>query len=282
MKKFIMIIIAAVLPLTMFAQAQITTKKMKIADFTVKTTKVVLTGNQMFDSTFQSEIKNAWTVSAYEFCTKEEFEALKANPDYYFLLLVSGKFDKESQPGIEMLTLVKGGLGYDEGIDGLLEVVSMPFRASEDPSGREFVVIPALLKVIQQFTLDSMEKDIQGYVGLSNYTLNLPKSKDMDVVFSDEDIAPEISPAVRSIYTRKGIVIKEADDVDDLMYDEAPNTLISYVVAPSTPVAGSYCYKMLINTEDGSLYFFKRHKISKKYGPGFLLEDLKKIDSYRQ
>lgn len=274
--------LALVLPLAAFGQAKITTKKMKIADFTLKTTKIVLTGNQMFDSSFQNEVKNTWTVSAYEFCTKEEFESLKSSPDYYFLMLVSGKFEGEEQPGIEMLSLMKGGLGYDNGVNGLLEVVSIPFRSSENPSGREFVVFPALLQIVQQFTLDSMEKDIQGYVGLSNYTLNLPRSKSMSVVFSKDDIAPEISPAVRSIYTRKGIEIMDADDVDDLMLDETPNTLISYVVAPSNPTSGSYCYKMLINTQDNTLFFFKRHKISKKYGAGFLVEDLKKIDSYRE
>jgi len=281
MKKVIAIIVAAVLPITLFAQAQITTKKMKIADFTEKTTKVVLTGNQMFDSIFQQQFKDNWTLSSYEFCTKADFEALRSNPEYYFLMVVTGQFKKEQEPGIDIITIVKGGLGYDDGIDGMLEVVSIPFRAHDDPTGREFVVLPALLSVLQKQTADSMEKDIRGYVGLSNFSMNLAKTKDMRMAIADEDLAEEVNKNYKLIYGRNGIEFMEADDVDDLYLDKAPSTVISYTVAPSDPTVGSYSYKMLIGTEDNTLYFFKRHKISKKYGAGFLVEDIKKIAAVR-
>ena len=47
------------------------------------------------------------------------------------------------------------------------------------------------------------------------------------------------------------------------------------------PISGSYCYKMLINAETYEIYYFSRHKISKKFGAGFLPEDIKRINSYR-
>ena len=42
MKKFLILIVAAMMPFLAGAQAQINTKKMKIADFPQKVTKVVL------------------------------------------------------------------------------------------------------------------------------------------------------------------------------------------------------------------------------------------------
>ena len=48
MKKFLILALAIMIPVTMSAQAQINTKKVKIEDFTEKTTKVVLTGNIFF------------------------------------------------------------------------------------------------------------------------------------------------------------------------------------------------------------------------------------------
>ena len=42
--------VALLLPLMVWGQAQIDTKKMKISDFTEKITKVVLTGNQFHDA----------------------------------------------------------------------------------------------------------------------------------------------------------------------------------------------------------------------------------------
>jgi len=266
----------------MFAQAQITTKKMKIADFRDKTTKVVLTGSTIFDGIYQNKVKASWTVSPYEFCTKADFEALKSNPDYYFLLIVNGKYKAESEPGIEMLTLVKGGVGSEEGVNGMFDVVSIPFRPVENASGREYAMLPALLKIIQQNTLESMETDVTGYMGLGNYSINLPKTKTMDVVFADSDLAPQVNVNYRNIYFRNGIKsMEDADDVDDILSDGTANTVISYTVAPDGAKNGSYCFKMLIGAEDNQLYFFKKHKISSKYGAGFLVEDLKKIASVR-
>ena len=55
------------------------------------------------------------------------------------------------------------------------------------------------------------------------------------------------------------------------------NVIVSYVVAPANPVPGSYCYKFLIEPATHQLYFYKKHKISKKTGAGFLQEDIKRI-----
>jgi len=50
MKRILILIAAALLPIFAGAQAQINTKKIKIGDFTQKITKVVLTGNMYYDS----------------------------------------------------------------------------------------------------------------------------------------------------------------------------------------------------------------------------------------
>ena len=47
MKRFLTLLAALIIPLAALAQAQITTKKIKISDFPEKTTKVVLTGNAL-------------------------------------------------------------------------------------------------------------------------------------------------------------------------------------------------------------------------------------------
>ena len=118
--------LTALLPIFASAQAQINTKKVKIGDFTQKTTKVVLTGNIFYDSSLQDEIVARWKASPYEFCSLEEFESLKGSEDYYFLLSTKGQFRKETEPGLQFLTLVKGGKKAEEGISNMLEIVSIP------------------------------------------------------------------------------------------------------------------------------------------------------------
>ena len=89
MKRLFILIAAVIVPMLAAAQAQINTKKVKIADFTEKTTKIVLTGNDFYDLKLRKEITAGWTLSPYEFCTLEEFNFLSTSDNYYFLLTLA-------------------------------------------------------------------------------------------------------------------------------------------------------------------------------------------------
>lgn len=271
-----------IMPLVAGAQAQIDTKKVKISDFTQKVTKVVLGGNEFFDITFQDEITARWRVSPFEFCTLEEFEQIKASEDYYFLMMTFGQFRKETAPGLQFLTLVKGGKGAEKGIGSMLEVVSLPYASAEYPSGRELVFLPAFIDIIQNHTLAAMEKDINGYVGLASSHLGLNKADNMEVIFSEDDLSEEISDEQKQVMADKGVIITDEDEADRYMADNLPGAIVSYVAVPSEPVEGSYCYKMLIDSQTHKLYYFKKHRIGKKHGPGFLLDDINRITAQRR
>ena len=277
MKRIIVATAALLLSLVTWGQAQIDTKKVKISDFTQKITKVVLTGNMFYDGSLKSEIAAKWHVSPFEFCTMQEYEALKGDDNYYFLLTVQGQFRKESEPGLTFLSLVKGGKNAAEGIDEMLEIVSFPLASAEDPSGREYVFLPAVLDIIQNYALDSMENDINAYTGLPNYTMNITKSGDMTIVFSEKDLSGDVTPQVRNQCFDEKVLVLEEEEADEYMSPDKSSTLVSYVVAPTSGKAGSYCYKMLIEPQTNKLYYFRKHKITKKAGPGFLAEDIRRI-----
>lgn len=279
MKKLIILITALIMPLMAGAQAQITTKKVKIEDFTQKVTKVVLNGNPFYDTSFKDEVAARWRISPYEFCTLEEFEGLKGNDSYYFLILTQGQFRKETAPGLQFISLVKGGQGADKGIGDMLEVVSLPFASAEYPSGRELIFLPAFLDIIQNHTLEAMENDFNAYGGLSNTAQKLGKAGNMDIVISEDDLNSLVS---NEMTDSEGMIITDEDDADSYMLDEVSGTLVSYVVAPSEPVKGSFCYKMLIDAQTHELYYYRKHKISPKAGVGFLPEDIERINKARK
>lgn len=270
--------ISVLLPALAWGQAQINTKKVKIGDFTQKTTKVVLSGNEFMDSVLKDEVTARWRISPYEFCTLEEFNGMKSSDEYYFLIITNGQFKKDQSPTLQFLTLVKGGKGSEKGIDGMLEVVSMPIAAAQFPSGREIVFLPAFIDIMQGYTLDSMEKDSKAYGGLGNYSTGISNSDSMRIIFSAEDLAvsPEFIEKAESEFGDK-FEIAEGEDVDKLMLENAENAIVSYVVAPFEPKNGAYCYKMLINAQTHQLYYYKRHRISDKAGAGFLEADLERI-----
>jgi hypothetical protein len=268
-------------PLIAGAQAQINTKKIKIADFPQKITKVVLTGNEFYDLMLRDEIAAGWTLSPYEFCTLEEFNSLKHSDEYYFLITADGKFKKENEPGLTFLTLVKGGKGASDGISKMLEVTSLPIASAENPSGREFVFMPAFIDIIQDYTTAAMDKDINGYAGLGSSTENLMKAQNMELVFADCDLAEDVDRAFRDLNFDSDMTLADENSADKIMEAGTSEKIVSYVVAPDEPGNGSYCYKMLIHPESHKLYYFRKHRISKKYGVGFLQEDILRINKQR-
>ena len=272
---------AVMLPILASGQAQITTKKAKIADFPNKVTKVVLPGNAFYDGAFQEVISSRWRVSPFEFCSLSEFDKLKGSDQYYFMMLTQGQFKNENEPGLQFITLIKGGADAAKGIDSMLEVVTVPFAAADFPSGRELIYLPALIDIIQNYTMSSIEKDFSNLGGLSAYATNLTKANKMEIVFAEDDLSNEITDADKAAMAEKNISITDSEEVDALADGKGSNTLVSYTVAPEEPVAGSFCYKMLIDTNTHELYYFRKHKISKKLSKGFLSEDIKRITAFR-
>ncbi len=261
----------------MSAQAQINTKKVKIEDFTEKTTKVVLTGNIFFDQSLKDEVQNRWRISPFEFCTLKEFEELKTDDSYYFLMTVKGRFKKESRPGLTMLSVMKGGAAAEKGISKMLDVVTVPVMATDDPSGREFVFLPALLDIIQEHILRSMETDVAGYSGLSSFNMNMNEADRKDIIIAADDLAPGMSEEELESFEADGIYVTDTDIADEMMMEHTPNAVVSFTVYPSDRGRGSFCYKMLIDAQTHKLYYFRRHKLSKRAGAGFLPEDLYRI-----
>ncbi len=272
---------ACLFPVSVCGQAKITTKKAKLGDFTTKTTKVVLAGSEMFNNALQEEVTSRWMASPYEFCTQQEYEASCKNPDYYFLIPVTSKLKKETEPGIVVLSLIKGGDEEAASPDKQgFEVVSIPCAAADAPSGREYVFLPALLDIIQRYVTDAMASDMVGYGGLGSYTSKMLKNRDKKIVFSSDDLAPSVS--MTDEWLSKNMEAMEEDDADQIFADNAPNTIVSYVVAPAEPSKGAVCYKMLISADTHELCYFEKHQIKGGNGAGFLPFDVKFIAAARK
>ncbi len=284
MRRFIQILALAIAGLLLttdaLGQAQITTRREKLKDFTSKTTKVVLTGDEFLDEAVKESVAATWTVSPYEFCSNEEFQNLKGNADFYFLMVVKGQFRRESEPGIDMLTLVKGGEGADKSINDMFEVVSFPLRSTEDPSGREFVLLPAFLKIIQEHTTSLTDTEMKAYSNIGAKDSKRLRIK--RIFFWTEDFAPQVDEQTKRSLDEDILIKEDEDEVDEIFSEGTFNTVVSYVVAPSEPVNGSICYKMLIGSDNHELYYFKKHKITAKSGKGFLSSDIKSIKLLRK
>lgn len=252
------------------AQATITTKKKKIADFETRTTKMVLAGNDMFNLSFKNEVARRWRVSPYEFISTEEYETVKSNPNYYFLMPMDCKFRKESEPGLTVLSLFKGGTD-----DTRIEVISFPISSSSSPSGRELVLLPAVIDIIQEYALDAVKSDMVGYAGLDSFPVKIGKALGKAIYFSRDDISDDV--AIDDSWSGKGIHVVSEDEADEIFSKEDPDALVSFVIAPAAPEKNSICYKLIVDAGTHEVYYLKKHKIGPACKTGFQAGDMSSI-----
>lgn len=271
----LLLVITMLIPVQMSGQARLNTKKIRIADFSSRTTKVILGGNELTDTALKEAVSAGWRISPFEFCTREEFQELKSSPDQYFLLLA--RSDEAKYRGILTLTLMKGGrYGTDNTSNRPVDIASLPFRSTEFPSGREMVMLPALLDIIQDYTSRALESDKAGYKGFDIYS----KTGGRDgrrILFSDSDVEPGALDGTDF----KEVFIVDEDDADLAVIDGTPETLVSFVVAPFSPGKGSRCYKMMIDARTHELYYFSHHRVSAGKWAGFLKKDIRKVAAKR-
>lgn len=258
-------------------QATITTRKVKISDFGTKTTRIVLTGDAMFDGAFQEEIGRRWMISPFEFCSREEYEASKGKRDYYFLMPVDSRRKKEAEPGIAVLSLSKGG--PEEGDNPGFDILSLPFASAEEPNGREFVFLPVLIDVIQNYMREAMVSDAAMLAVPGKASNRLLKASKMKVVLSDDDIAPVVN---REDWSEKNVFVVDEENADSILSEGHGNTLVSFVVAPSTPQKGSVCYCFLITADTHEIMYCSKHAAKDAAKIGFLADDIKLITISRK
>lgn len=276
----IVIVLALCAPPCASGQAKINTKKVKIADLPTRTTKVVLGQGGIMDSALRDEVSARWRISPYEFCTVEEYNSLKENPDYYFLLIA--RSNEKEYKGMLTLTLMKGGKAKAEDPQKRpVDVASLPISSSDFPSGREVVFLPALVDIIQDYVTRAMKSDGAGYSGFDIYASQVRRTGIKRIYFSEDDLIPDMDAAFKERYFDEDMLIMSEAEADKAFQDGTYNTLVSFVVAPFDPQNGSWCYKMLIDAGTHELLYFRHHRINARNWAGFLPKDIKKISSKR-
>lgn len=206
-------------------QGKVYTRKLRLADFPARTTKVVLGGNPFLELTLREAVAVHWRISPYEFCTPEEYGRLASSSSYYFLTLAQDR-------GILFLILSKGGKeGEKDQLKQAFEVVRMPIAGADDPGGRELVLMGAFLDIIQNFVEQAMISDRTAYAGL---------------------------PALDGASLRGKTVLLDPDTADAAILAREPDALAAVVIAPADPGDGAFCYKMLISTDTHELVLFEK------------------------
>ncbi len=260
-----------------FEKAQETPRRDYFEDIPQRLTYVVLNDdNSMTDLFFKSAVEDGWNLTAFEFCNKAKFQEIKTDTNFYFLLRVNKMPKKGNGPSTEFMTFLKGDLHARELLEEMPELVSIPLFTEDDRSGRIYSYLPAYINIMQ----NAIQRIIDGKAFyFRNYLPTLPLSDitDKDILFSEEDIIYPISEEEINQKFRGRIKVVSQSEIDAALEEGRPNTVVSLVIGPQTPVKGSYCYKMLVDTENKQLFLYRKHKITAKKGTGFIKNDFRLI-----
>lgn len=247
-------------------------------DIPARITKVVVSGdNSMTDLLFRNSVEESWNISPYEFCDPEEFDRIKTDTNYYFLVRLDKMHRKADSPAMEFVCFLKGNEKAGDNLSQMPELIALPLFPDNDDNDRIFTYLPAYMNIIQTY----IQKIVDGKVYPSKrgeiHLGTMSKSRNTAILFNSADMAYHAPMQKFEQMFRGRANTVSQEEIDLAMKNAAPRTLVSLVVAPGSEEKGAWCYKMIISADTYELYYFKKHKISPKKGPGFLKSDLKRI-----
>lgn len=261
-----------------FEEKKIESGREYYGDIPARVTKVVIAGdNSMTDLIFKDAVEESWNISPFEFCSYEEFDRIKTDTNYFFLMRLDKKHRSENDPSMEFVCYLKGNKKAADNISAMPELIALPLFPENDGSDRIYSYLPAYMNIIQNY----LQKIVDGRAYPSKrgviQTGVFEKNRNTKVLLRKGDLVyqPSMQEFERMFRGRAEEVSQ--DDIDLALSQSTPNTLVSLIVAPSEIYGKAYCYKMIISADTYELLYWKRHRITPRKGPGFLKSDLKRI-----
>ena len=178
MKKYLLVAILLLCHLAAFGEGKVYTRRARLEDFPSRTTRVVLTGQEVFDVVLKEEISSRWMVSPYEFCTVADYTRDRYTDLYYFVRFT---FDND----FTYMTLSKGGDPDNENqLKQGFDVVSIPIAPAVMTGGDELVYLTAYIDILQEYITRATESEKVAYRGLKGIC-----SKPVGPIYADRQQA---------------------------------------------------------------------------------------------
>ncbi|MBR5856147.1 MAG: hypothetical protein IKY70_02610 [Bacteroidales bacterium] len=276
-KLSLIALVAILMAVPAISNAQVFSKKEDLKDLNSKTLMVVLENSSMINLTLKQAVEKEWELSKIAFCNLEEFEKIKTDSSYYFLVRVKGIFKKEREPSIEFLSLLKGGEEARMGLDEMYDVLSLPFQTIDDPDGYIIPYIDAYVNIIEAHVLRVQKHKIAATLGLGWYSNRLQELRNKTVLVNENDLSELITKEEANKILKDGGKVVEEDEIYDAIDNKKPKTAYTICIGPQVEQQGSYCYKMVISADSHDIFYYRKQKVNSKNPKGFLPEDIKKI-----
>ncbi len=281
MKKAPLILILAIISLHVFSQIKIPVgTKTDINKFMKSTTYIVLKNDRMSDynTAMQEAIEKHWTITPYEFVTESDFKNFKKDPNKSFLMINQVYFEKDkSQTLFDFIILSIGG--NFKTVDDMPTLCAIPLCYKGALESDYDYKIGLMVKFIQNHMLACQQNPSLNEENIAEYYMDKsgsPKKKTLYLL--KEEVEPEIRTK-NSFATAYPFNFEYStkEKIVSLIANNDEKALILHILGPQMSSTLSYCVKIIIDTENGQIFYYDMHKVGNKSPSNLLKSDLKKL-----
>ena len=259
-----------------------------INNFFANTTMVVVPENDfLMEATFRKAVEDRWTITPFKFITYNEFEAMQGDTKQAFLMLFSGIYakDKAQNEYIYMGLL----MGCKEGtLNRMPEFIMLPVGGIVNESENQYEMFGIFAGVVQHHMRNLKANPANARRTLSalySSNANIKLLKGKTLLISEENFAEPTTQEDMDKLFNQQLQLASYDEIADAIEERAANTVIGYVVYPDSQQSkGSYCYKMLLNTDTCELIYYREQRVGgllgySKRNSGFLKGEIQSFSN---
>jgi len=281
MKK---IIVAFVLGLsTLFASAQeyIPTEA-DLNQFLNSKLYVVLESNPIsaYNFKIQDAVKEAWTLTDYEFISLDQFREMYNDPDKSFLMMTQVLFQNDRTKVRYNFLHIFIGKSDVEDFEDLPDIAAIPLSYTEVDAEYWVYKIESLVRFMQTHIQnmknnpDMIQKNIFKY-----YNENTKDIKQKTLYLVKDEVAPDVNTLakIKKVYPYK-VKFVTREEIEEAITNRDEDVVYLHKVGPQGTRLRARCYKIIIGAKDANFYYFDYHWVQKgKNFDGLLEKDFKKM-----
>ncbi len=243
-------------------------------------TMVVLDEVLMSDFNMQIEeiMERSWFITPFEIISSSEFDKMKHDDEYSFLLTTIVTFDRDkTRARYNFLSLLMGEKDAD--IRTMPDLCSLPLSYLDVDDSSYSYKLEAFILFMQQHVKNALvDTRYFGEKGFSRYNRNRPSLNGKKLLLVKEDLAKEISTskAIAAVYPYDFEIVSK-EEITEAIARKDPDVVFLHKVGPEGTRNIARVYKLLVGAADSKLYYWNYVMIKHRSDDAFQLKDLKRI-----
>lgn len=254
-----------------------------ISKFLKSKTYVVLKNDDFleYNAMMRNVIEKFWKLTEYEFIYERDFNSLKKNSKFSFLMINQVYFEKDKQNHLfDFIILTLGG-NY-KSVNDMPTLCAIPLCYYEDEEENYVYKLGVIIKFIQlhintcknnnNLTQDNIADYYMKTSGsLANKTLYLV-SDDIEIELRNKTNFSNYYPYSFELSSKEGIAEKILNDRDSIL-------ILHLIKADPKAKNKTFCFKIIVDAHTGFICYYDMDKIT-NFDKNYLLKsDLKKLKS---